>query len=70
MVFIIFIRLKEKYPSLWYGLNNLGRKTVFLEGAGLSAQYAHEIFQKENSRKPQLNKIEAAIEGFKEAFYE
>lgn len=65
----IFIRLKQHYPFLWYGLNNLGRKVFFVEGAGLSAQYAHEVFQKKRrNEKPQLQEVKAAVKGFIEAF--
>ncbi len=65
----IFIRLKQHYPSLWYGLNNLGRKVAFVEGAGLSAQYAHEVFQKQyRNLKPKPQCVQAAVDGFEEAF--
>lgn len=65
----LFIRLKNDYPSLWYGLNNLGRKVAFVEGAGLSAQYAHEVFQHEHgNKKPELQAIKTAEKSFIETF--
>lgn len=69
-----YLPLKISHRSLWYALISAGRKTVFIEGAAIIAQFEHELTCKllnaEESIRPKLVHIDAALDGLLQALEE
>lgn len=59
-----FIQLKIQHRPLWYALLSYGRRTVFVEGASIVAQYDYEIKHHENGADPatmQPDQVDIAV---------
>ncbi len=69
---INLIPLKNTHRALWYAIASAGRKTIFVEGAGIMAQYEHEMSVKQVKLKikPQNKAVYSAVEGLIEAVIE
>jgi hypothetical protein len=68
----LFLTLKTTHRALWYAVVNCGRQTVFVEGAGIIAQFDHELTCKldKNPIDPKSVNVNAAIKGVLQALDE
>jgi hypothetical protein len=68
---MLFVSLKQSNSALWYGLMNVGRNAVFLEGAGISSQYEAEknaILEKFEENKKQHEKNNENLDSLSNPF--
>ncbi len=69
------LALKKQNRALWYALASVGRKVVFVEGAGIIAQFHHEIQMKQQLGQEHAPKsiptfVEPAVVGLERALAE
>lgn len=67
-----FLPLRQSHRALWYALISGGRKTIFVEGAAIMAQFEHELSCKMmvTPCKPKKVCVQVALDGILKALVE